>query len=112
MAGPDEAPCFRLPGGGSLRLLEEADAEELYMLVERNRAYLVEWMPWAAGQTLDGTGEFIRKTRKQVEENDGFQTALVLDGRIAGCVGYLGVNWEARSTSLGYWLGEAHQGRG
>jgi ribosomal-protein-serine acetyltransferase len=95
-----------------LRLLEEADAEELFCLVEANRSYLAEWLPWAAGQTLDGTAEFIRKTRKQLDDNDGLQGALVLDGRIAGAGGLIGIDWEARKTGIGYWLAEEHQGRG
>jgi ribosomal-protein-serine acetyltransferase len=95
-----------------LRSLEEADAEELYGLVEANRSYLAEWMPWAAGQTLEATAEFIRKTRKQLEDNDGLQGALVLGGQIVGAGGLLGVEWEARKTGVGYWLAEEHQGRG
>jgi len=92
--------------------LEEADADELYGLVEANRDYLAEWLPWAAGQTREGVVEFIRKTRRQVDENDGFQGALVLDGRMVGAGGFIHVNWESRSTELGYWLAEGHQGRG
>jgi ribosomal-protein-serine acetyltransferase len=95
-----------------LRSLEEADAEELYGLVEANRSYFAKWLPWAAGQTLEGTAEFIRKTRKQLEDNDGLQGALVLDGHIIGAGGLLGVEWEARKTGIGYWLAEEHQGRG
>ena len=95
-----------------LRSLEEADAEELYGLVETNRSYLAEWMPWAAGQTLEGTAEFIRKTRKQLEDKDGLQGALVLRGQIVGAGGLLGVEWKARKTGIGYWLAEEHQGRG
>ena len=95
-----------------LRLLEEADAKELYELVESNRAYLAEWLPWAAGQTSDGTAEFIRRTRRQLEGNDGLQGGLVLDGRIVGACGLIGIDWESRKTGIGYWLAEEHQGRG
>ena len=103
---------FNLSDDCHLRVLEEADAEELYGLVESNRAYLAEWMPWAAGQTLEGTLEFIRKTRQQLEKDEGFQTAIVVDSRIAGAVGFVERRQEANSASLGYWLAEAHQGRG
>jgi ribosomal-protein-serine acetyltransferase len=92
--------------------LEEGHAEELYALVEANRGYLAQWLPWAAGQTLEGTREFIAKTRRQVDENDGFQGALVLGGRMVGAGGFLSVKWESRSTELGYWLAEDQQGRG
>jgi ribosomal-protein-serine acetyltransferase len=95
-----------------LRLLEEADAQELHRLVEANRAYLAEWMPWAAEQTFEGTAEFVRKTGEQLQRDNGFQAVLVCDGRIVGSAGYHAINRESNSTSLGYWLDEAHQGRG
>ena len=69
-------------------------------------------MPWAAEQTLEGTHRFLRATERRHAENNGFETALVLDGRIVGAAGFAGVDWVARSTSIGYWLDEAHQGRG
>jgi ribosomal-protein-serine acetyltransferase len=103
---------FDLGDDFHLRLLEEGDAEELYALVDANRDYLAEWMPWAADQTLERTVGFIRTTMRRHAENNGFETALVLDGRIAGAAGFAGVDWVARSTSIGYWLAEAHQGRG
>ncbi len=95
-----------------LRLLDEADARELHALVETNRAHLARWLPWAAGQTFDDTLDFIRRTRSQLSENDGFQAAIVLDGGIVGMVGYVSVDWGNRSTRIGYWLDEARQGRG
>jgi ribosomal-protein-serine acetyltransferase len=101
-----------LSDGRQLRLIEEADAEEVYALVRANRAYLARWMPWAAGQTLADTLAFVGRTRAQLAANDGFQTAVVEDGRIVGVVGFHGVSWQHRSTTVGYWLAEAAQGRG
>jgi len=95
-----------------LRLLEEADSEELYRLIEANRPYLARWMPWAAAQTRETTVEFIRATRRQAATDDGFQAALVRDGAIIGIVGFHSVNWQHGSTTIGYWLDERHQGHG
>jgi ribosomal-protein-serine acetyltransferase len=95
-----------------LRLFEEADAEEFHRLIDANRAQLTPWMPWAADETPEGTLRFIRLTRRQVADNDGFQAAIVCDGRIVGAVGFHGVDWQHRSTSIGYWLDAGHQGRG
>ena len=103
---------FDLLDDCQLRLLEEADRDEFYELVDANRDYLARWMPWAAGQTREGTLEFIRLTRRQIANNDGFQTAIVRGGRIIGIVGFHGVDWAERSTSIGYWLDEQQQGRG
>jgi ribosomal-protein-serine acetyltransferase len=95
-----------------LRLLEEADAQELYEVIEANREHLARWMPWAAGQTLEDTLAFIRRTREQLADKDGFQTAVIEGDRIVGVVGFHPVSWQHRSTSIGYWLAESAQGRG
>ena len=95
-----------------MRLLEEADTEEMYELVHRNRAYLAEWMPWAAGQTFEGTAAFIQGALRRHAERNGSELALVLDDRIIGAAGFAGIDWVARRTAAGYWLAEEHQGRG
>ena len=95
-----------------LRLLEEADAEELYAVVDANREHLRQWMPWAPSQTLDGILEFIRTSRRQLADNNGLQLAIIEDGRIVGVVGNHRIDWDNRWTSIGYWLAESAQGKG
>ncbi len=95
-----------------LRLFEEADAEELYAVIEANREYLSVWLPWVPGQTLEKTLEFIRFSRRQLGENQGFQVAVIEEGAIVGTTGYHRIDWENRSTTVGYWLAESAQGRG
>ncbi len=95
-----------------LRLLEEADAEELYDVVVENREFLARWMPWAAAQTLEDTREFIRTSRRQLADNQGFQVAIVVDGRIVGVLGFHRLDWPNRSTSIGYWIAASAQGHG
>jgi ribosomal-protein-serine acetyltransferase len=98
--------------GSHLRPLTPSDAEGLHALIEANRSYLSPWLPWAAGQTFEHTVDFIRRTREQLAASDGFQAALVTDDELAGVVGYHGVDWDNRRTSIGYWLTEERQGRG
>jgi ribosomal-protein-serine acetyltransferase len=104
-------PRFELSEGVQLRPLTEADVKELHALIEVNRSYLAPWMPWAAGQTADGTAEFVRRSIKQEAEDDGFQVAVIVDGAIAGVLGHE-VDRENRTTTIGYWLAEDRQGRG
>ena len=101
-----------LSGERSLRVLEESDADELYALIEANRAHLARWLPWAPGQTREGTLEFVRAGREQIDRRDGFQAGVVDAGRIVGVVGFHGIDWQHRSTSIGYWLARGAQGRG
>jgi ribosomal-protein-serine acetyltransferase len=103
-----------LPGGGHLRLFEESDAEEMYALVDANRAHLEPWMPWVPlVQSPEDQLEFIRASRRQVAENNGFQVGVVTaGGALAGTAGFHAVSWLNRATSIGYWLAADHQGRG
>jgi ribosomal-protein-serine acetyltransferase len=103
-----------LPDGAALRAFEETDASELFALTERNRAHLEPWLPWvpfttSAADSLD----FIRATRRQLEAHEGLQLALVAaGGAIAGVAGLHRFDWQNRATTIGYWLGAEHQGRG
>jgi ribosomal-protein-serine acetyltransferase len=103
---------MRLSKSAHLRLLDEDDAKELHALIDTNRAYLARWMAWAAEQSVNDTVDFIRRTQKQLLENDGFQAAVVCEDGIVGVAGYHSVDWTNRTTSVGYWLAEEHQGKG
>jgi ribosomal-protein-serine acetyltransferase len=101
-----------LPGARALRVLEQADVDELYTLLEANRDHLAEWLPWARGQTREGMLQFIGSARGQVAANDGFHAAILDGERIVGVIGFHGIDWQHRSTSIGYWLAQDAQGRG
>jgi ribosomal-protein-serine acetyltransferase len=98
--------------GVRLRRLAESDAAELYALIATNRDHLARWMPWAADETERSTLDFIRLTHRQIADNDGIRTAVIVDGQIAGVVGVHGISWTHATTSIGYWLAENFQGRG
>jgi ribosomal-protein-serine acetyltransferase len=103
-----------LPSGYALRLLEEADADELYALIDANREHLGLWMRWVESEREPADVlPFIRATRKQIADNDGLQTAIVdPGGRIVGTVGVHNIDRLNRKTSIGYWLARDEQGRG
>jgi len=105
---------YDLPGGCYLRLFEESDAENLVRVIDANRKYLAEWLPWVetTSNSDDVRREFIRRTRQQFADNDGFQAAIIDGDEIIGVVGFHGIDWMNRSTSIGYWLAADRQGRG
>ena len=103
----------KLTEGTELRLLEERHAEELTNLTDRNREHLRAWLPWVdASRTLEDRKNFIRRALKQFAKNKGFVAGIWHEGRLAGAIGYDPIDWENRSTELGYWLGEEYQGKG
>ena len=103
---------FDLSANHALRLFEENDAESLYAVIDANRVHLSQWLPWAEHQTLEGTRAFIRMSRKQMADNDGFQAAVLGRDRIIGSAGFHRVDWLHRSTGIGYWLAEDAQRQG
>jgi ribosomal-protein-serine acetyltransferase len=102
-----------LDADSHLTLVEPRHAEELYRLIDANRAHLREWLPWvdASRSTADSLAN-IELGMKQYAANQGFQAHIWHQGRIAGRIGFHGVSWSNRTTSLGYWLGEGFQGKG
>jgi ribosomal-protein-serine acetyltransferase len=104
---------FELADDRWMRLLESSDAQELFELIDANRAHLARWMPFV-GQTR-GVGDslaFISSARRQLAENRGMQMAILCGERIVGVAGFHRIDWASRSTSIGYWLAESHQGAG
>src|SRR3954470_14047816 len=103
----------RLNDRHSLRQLALSDTEELFAVVEANRAHLRQWLPWLdRTRSVADTRQFITDVMQQAENNHNIQTAILLDGRIAGVASYHRIDWLNRSTSLGYWLAAAHEGHG
>src|SRR5918997_1771233 len=111
--GEGEVFSHKLSERAVLRLLEVRHAEELAELTDRNRDHLRAWLPWVdSSRTVEDRRNFIRGALRQFAENNGFQAGLWYDGRLAGVVGYHGIDWENRGTTLGYWLGQEYQGKG
>ena len=55
-----------------LRSVAPADAQALDALIAADRERLARFMPWAAGQTVESTREFIVRSLEQEAANDGF----------------------------------------
>jgi ribosomal-protein-serine acetyltransferase len=98
--------------GAVLRPFKASDAGELTEAIAANREHLARWLPWAPSHGFEDSVEYLDRKRAQMEANDGFEGAIVLDGRIVGAAGFHGVDWINRSSSIGYWLAADAVGRG
>jgi ribosomal-protein-serine acetyltransferase len=86
------------------------DAEELFSLVDANRARLRPWMIWEpATKLVDDTRTFI--ARSTAAETDLEGNGIWLGGRLIGGVG-LSVDTLSNSGEIGYWIDGDHEGRG
>jgi RimJ/RimL family protein N-acetyltransferase/Flp pilus assembly protein TadD len=96
-----------------LKLMEHQHGEELWRLLEANRDYVGQWLPWVhTVKSISDVDRLISVWRQQHDANRGFYAGIWFQGRLCGTVGYLLVDWENRWTALTYWLDEAQQGKG
>lgn len=97
----------------ALALLEEQHAGELFRLVDGNRPYLRQWLPWLDANTkTEHTAAFIHAGLRGFAAREGLACGIRFRGALTGVVGLHRIDWANRRTSLGYWVAEEHQGKG
>jgi len=96
-----------------LRPVSTDDGEELYQAIERNRARLQEWLPWA-GLTFNREELLHSLGQKEIENASraSLTTHIRFRGKICGAVGLHTIDARHRNSSIGYWLDSAYEGQG
>jgi ribosomal-protein-serine acetyltransferase len=96
-----------------IRIFELRDAETVFAVVDRNRAYLRQWLPWVDfTSSAENIRNFIVRVREQFETSRGPQAGIWINGAFAGSVGSHPIDWPNKSCSIGYWIEERYQGKG
>ncbi|MCP3764354.1 GNAT family N-acetyltransferase [Domibacillus sp. A3M-37] len=96
-----------------LAILEPRHAKELYQLIDSSRENISKWLtfPKKTNKVEDSLA-FIEKSLKRLSDNNGYWAGIWHKGRIAGSIGFLYIDWNARKTEIGYWLGDEYLGKG
>ena len=85
--------------------MAETDAEALTFLIDRNRTYLREWLPWLDSSTnVRDAMRFIGRSIEQAQDMNGLTLGIICDGKLAGVIGQHYVDSLNRRTEIGYWL--------
>jgi ribosomal-protein-serine acetyltransferase len=106
-------PSLRIDDEIVLKILEPEDSVLLFALVDSNRTYLRQWLPWVDTNTSPENSKlFILSTQEQHKLNFGFQCGIWFRGVLAGIIGYHTIDWLNRNVEIGYWIGEKFQGHG
>lgn len=96
-----------------LKMIDASDNEDIFRLMDANREHLRKWLPWVdSTKSVEDTNAFIQMTKQQWASNNGFQASIWYKGNLAGVIGFHGLNWTNKFTSIGYWLGEEYKGHG
>lgn len=88
-------------------------AEELFSLVDKNRAYLMQWLPWL-NSTLEvsDTINFISSSLDKFNESKAPELLIFHKNYLVGCIGLHEIDYNLEKTAIGYWLSEDSQGKG
>ena len=106
-------------GDANVRPFVAGDAAALHAAVRASIASLSHWFPWCRADYALADAE-ARVAACIAAWRDGSEYPFGIfaprddaDGqRLLGCVGLNRIDRAARSANLGYWIGEAHRGRG
>lgn len=102
---------YPLAPDAELRLLEPRHAEEQFSLIDHNREHLGRRLGWVASfQAADDRRSSITRMLGDLAETGTFPVGLWYQGALAGMIRLNPIH--RGGSSLGYWLGEAYQGKG
>ena len=104
---------YKIDEKTELKMLIPQDAEPLFKLTDQSRESLMEWLPFIDyTKSSADSAAFIAATMKQFGDNNGFQAGIWYEGKLAGVIGFHKIDWNNKSTSIGYWLGKGFEGSG
>lgn len=96
-----------------LRLPDVNFAEDLFQIVDRQRAYLGEWLPWVQEtKSVVDSFAFLKTSRLFNKGGQKLVTFIFYEERMVGSVALVKISKENKSAELGYWLSQEMQGQG
>lgn len=96
-----------------LSILEPRHASELFKVIDESRKSIGKWLSFPEKtKKVDDSVIFIENSLKRLSENNGYWAGIWHNGRIAGSIGFLYIDWSAKKTEIGYWLGDRFTGKG
>ncbi|MCK4812987.1 MAG: GNAT family N-acetyltransferase [Candidatus Marinimicrobia bacterium] len=97
----------------TLALVQDEDSIELFHLIEKNREYLRQWLPWLdMTKKEEDTKKFIKKSKDQYAQKKGLQFLIRKNGVLIGIIGLPKIDLENKKASIGYWIDQEQQGKG
>jgi ribosomal-protein-serine acetyltransferase len=110
---PGPAVIIRVDAELELRPLRLENTEALFAAVERNRERLHQWLPWV-GLTHSSTDvyRFITECERENHTRGALTAGIWTHGVLCGAIGLHRIDPRHRSSSIGYWIDSAYEGRG
>ncbi|MGQ1786995.1 MULTISPECIES: GNAT family N-acetyltransferase [unclassified Saccharicrinis] len=100
-------------GNISLRPVLISDAQNIFDIVDAQRAYLGEWLPFVRFTVnTEDTLSFVRKVIKAAENEEEYVYVIEFKGKLAGLINLRIMSHVNRIADIGYWLSLRFQKNG
>lgn len=96
-----------------LELINENHAQQIFDVVDANRAHLRKWLPFVDRmQTLAFAENFVQGTMQLNKDGIEFAFVIMEHNKVVGRIGVYKINNQNKIGEIGYWLAENAQGKG
>ena len=96
-----------------LTLLTKDRTREIFELVEGNREWLRQWLPWLDGiRKVEHMDFFISACLERYATGEQMNCVILYRDTPAGLIGFHNINERTGTTAIGYWLSREMTGRG
>ncbi|MEI6876389.1 MAG: GNAT family protein [Spirochaetota bacterium] len=102
-----------IEGGISIRALSLEDGEALFALIEDNRTYFIDWIPFVS--KTHAPSDILPYIQGYIEKEalgDGFLCGIWQADILIGIILVREIDREAKWAEIGYMIDEGHSGRG
>lgn len=107
----DLGPVIKVNDHFELRIPVEEDAFQLSRVVDENRSYLKQWLPWLeTSKNAADSKLYIQTLHKAWETQQIFSGLIYKKNEIVGAIGFHA--WTHRYMPLGYWVSKAYAKQG
>ena len=104
--------CYHVDSDISLVLVNSKFAKEVATLVNNQRDYLGEWLPWVDGCDEVSYQAFYNFALHRYADNKALHTHIMYQDTLVGSVSLNTINATLKKVEIGYWLSYDYQGRG
>lgn len=102
-----------LGDGAEIRPLEPWQAAEFAAYIDKHRAHLAPWLPWAVRITdTDGAREFLQRYAERQATDSGRIYSIWLDGEMVGGALFRVFDTDSGTCEIGVWISPGAEGRG
>jgi ribosomal-protein-serine acetyltransferase len=96
-----------------LREIRMTDASQLFQIIDKERDYLRQWLPFVDFTAkIEDTESFIKNVLDETNVNREIVCVMLYYNQVAGLISFKNTDRANNITEIGYWLSESNQGKG